>query len=121
MWVVGQELLPIEHVGGVSDHAIRPQTQSVEDLAEVATCIRRNPILLDGQLARPLDFLAVQVLQRQPFGGEVFPATFGMATLNEQALVLGLRHPARRAADAFVRVAFIHERPHFPPPRQRRQ
>jgi hypothetical protein len=112
--VVGQEALSVKHSRRLRENAVRTQAQPVEDLADVPASVRGNPILLNGEFACPQDFLAVQIFQCQSIGGEVLPPTLGVAAVDEQAFVFGLRHPARRATHALVGAAFIRERPNVP-------
>jgi len=62
--IVGQESGSIKYLGGVSKNTVNTQSQPVENFADIAAGIRRNPVLLNGQLACSQDFLGVQVLQR---------------------------------------------------------
>ena len=108
--IVGQELLAVEHQGGPRQNAAHAEPEPVENLADVAAGVHGDAIMLDGQLAGPQDFPAVQVLQRQALDGLVFPAPPAWARSRSRLSYFVCAILRVVLCDALVGAAVIDER-----------
>ena len=66
------------------------------------------------------DLVAVDVPEFHAFGRFILPAARAVGTFQKRLLILGLRHPPRRAPHALIGSAFIGEGPNVPPAFDRR-